>query len=316
MITSDGRTIVWPNDGQRDGFIDLIRATSKILGISSLMCLAVAVPSLEGSATPAAASGPSQGYLMAGSDGGAFDYGNVPFENSLPNEHVTPSAPITDVVLTSDQQGYWMVGGDGNVYAFGDASYQGGELSTGSVMVGIASGPANVSGYPTNGSYWLLSANGGVFAKGGATFHGAATSYVTQCGTGCSAVAIASTPDRGGYWVVLNTGSVYTFGDAGFYGPYSPIGATNIVGLAQTSDGDGYWLVGKDGGVFTYGDAPFYGSYGGGSLPQDVTGIAGTPDNGGYWLSRSGGAVLSFGDAAFLGDEEFVVLGGPIVGIA
>jgi hypothetical protein len=80
------------------------------------------------------------GYLLVGSDGGAFVFGTgVTFKGSLPSEgaHVDD---IVGIALTPDDGGYFMAGSNGHVYAFGDA--KGGPSPTGLAanlpVVGIA----------------------------------------------------------------------------------------------------------------------------------------------------------------------------------
>lgn len=70
----------------------------------------------------AAAAAPNDGYVLAGRDGGLFDFA-VAFHGSLGNVHL--NAPIVAVAMTTDGGGYWMVGGDGGVFQFGDAVYPG-----------------------------------------------------------------------------------------------------------------------------------------------------------------------------------------------
>ncbi len=66
----------------------------------------------------------SQGYTLAGSDGGVFTYGGS-FHGSLPGSHITPAKPIVGVASTASGGGYWLVGADGGVFAFGDAGFHG-----------------------------------------------------------------------------------------------------------------------------------------------------------------------------------------------
>jgi hypothetical protein len=267
---------------------------------------------------------------MVGSDGGAFAYGNVPFNG--PYSPLNPLYPVTGTSVASNGAGYLEVGSDGGVFHFPGTlmnswpsiyMYHNGSAQNwlGGKIVGIAI-------TSDQGGYWIADSNGDVCGFGDASVwdyqtgtYG--TNYCWPSVAGVSdVVGIAADPTNGGYWLVGADGGVFDPGLSGENAPFEgslpgqtpPIVVNNIVGMAPTQSGNGYWLVGSDGGVFAF-NASFFGSFGGGSV-TDVSGIAGTPDSGGYWLSRSGGAVLSAGDAAFLGSEEFVTLGGPIVGIS
>jgi hypothetical protein len=60
------------------------------------------------------------GYVLVGSDGGAFVLGTgVHYYGSLPGEHIR----VTDIVglaLTPDTLGYWFAGASGSTYSFGN----------------------------------------------------------------------------------------------------------------------------------------------------------------------------------------------------
>ena len=64
------------------------------------------------------------GYLMIGSDGGTFAFGDAKFEGSLPGMGVKVSN-IIGVVPSYDGAGYLMIGSDGGTFAFGDAKFEG-----------------------------------------------------------------------------------------------------------------------------------------------------------------------------------------------
>ena len=74
----------------------------------------------------AAASG--QGYVLAASDGGAFNYGTQGFYGSVPGS-LAPGqslvAPIVGIAVTHSGKGYWFVGADGGVFNYGDAPFLG-----------------------------------------------------------------------------------------------------------------------------------------------------------------------------------------------
>jgi hypothetical protein len=278
---------------------------------------------LLGPASTAGASGTGQGYLLVGSDGGAFAYGNVGYYGSEAGQQLTK--PIVGASVTNNGGGYIEIGGDGGVFVFGNAPndgsiYQFGNGSSQSWFGGNIVGGALTS---DNGGYWLVSNNGVVCGFGDAAVYNTSnqllgTNWCWFVGSISGIVGFSAEPANGGYWFVTNTGGVYAFGGASYYGG-SP-GISNAVGMASTIDGGGYRLVGSDGGVFAYGDAAFYGSVGGASI-SNVTGILtivhfGGPYSSGYALARSNGALFLFGDAAFLGSMEDQFLAGPIVGIS
>lgn len=66
-----------------------------------------------------------KGYLIVGSDGGTFNYGDCPQLQSLPGANVVPNAPIVDFDTTEDMRGIVMVGADWGVYALGTVEYAG-----------------------------------------------------------------------------------------------------------------------------------------------------------------------------------------------
>jgi hypothetical protein len=277
----------------------------------------VSLVAFSGLTPQAGASGPGEGYLLVGSDGGAFAYGNVGYYGSMSGQ--TLNMPIVGAAVTANGGGYVEAGGDGGVFIFGNAPndgsiYQFGRGSSQSWFKGNIVGVALTA---DNGGYWLVADNGWVCGFGDAPVY--APNHQLHGTNGCWSgpgshyVAIAADPaNSAGYWLVTANGQVYAYGAAPYYGN---AGISNGVAITPTPDGNGYWIAGSDGGVFALGDANFYGSYGGTSTTNTV-GIFGTPDGGGYWLARSTGAVLTFGDAAFLGSMEFQYLAGPIVGIA
>jgi hypothetical protein len=78
------------------------------------------------------------GYVLVGSDGGAFLFGRgVSYHGSLPGEkdHVTD---IVGLALTPDNGGYFMAGANGAVYGFGDAKVQPAPVGLGSHLPVVA----------------------------------------------------------------------------------------------------------------------------------------------------------------------------------
>jgi hypothetical protein len=249
------------------------------------------------------------GYILAGSDGGIFSYGQVPgnagFFGSAGNLQL--NKPVVGIARTPNGNGYWLAAADGGIFNYGGAAFYGsaGNLTLNKPVVGVAS-------TPDGAGYWEVASDGGIFTYGDAGFYGSAGNLTLAA----PIVGMAATPDGKGYWLVASDGGVFAYGDAVFYGTAhgQPLGGP-IVGIAATSNGAGYWLVGSDGGIFAYGDAPFEGSLSGTALASPVVGIAGTSDNGGYWLVTGGGAVFNKGDAGFYGDMAGFTLNGTMVGM-
>ncbi len=86
----------------------------------------------------AAASG--QGYVLAASDGGVFNYGTQHFFGSVPGS-LAPgqklNAPIVGIAVTHSGNGYWLAGADGGVFNYGDAPF------LGSIFTAIGNHPLN-----------------------------------------------------------------------------------------------------------------------------------------------------------------------------
>ena len=267
-------------------------------------------PSQAGQAALAAETWSSSwwpsGYLLTGSDGGVFAYGDAPFWGSAAGMRL--DAPVVGMATRTDRSGYWLAAADGGVFAYGNAAFVGsaGGLRLNASVVGMAA-------TPDGGGYWLVARDGGVFAYGDAAFFGSAGSLRLNA----PVVGMAASLDGGGYWLVAADGGVFAYGDAAFFGSAGSLGLNApVVGMAATGGGRGYWLVGRDGGVFGYGDAPFFGSAAEFHLRVPVVGMAMTPGGGGYWLASSDGNVLTFGDAQYLGAAVLPVLAAPVVALA
>jgi hypothetical protein len=272
------------------------------------------------------------GYLLAGSDGGVFNFGGAGFYRSCQStglrcHHL--DGQVVGLASTPDGKGYWLAARDGGVFAFGDARFYG-SCPTGDHPCGQLSAPVvAMAATPDGGGYWLVTADGTVFAFGDASHLGSCTGSAKRCGAlGAPIVGIAAQPDGRGYWLAGASGAVYHFGQAGAYGalptPGTPRLVGSVVGIASTRDGDGYWLAGTDGGVYAFGDARFLGNtYTAdveSQLQGPVVGIAGDPNGSGYWLAGRDGGVFVFNDGGFRGDTYTADvegrLVGPVVGIA
>jgi len=252
-----------------------------------------------------APSGSPVGYEMVASDGGIFNYGNLPFCGSTGNLLLTK--PVVGDAVTRDGGGYWLVASDGGVFAFGDAAFHGsaGNLPLTKPVVGMAV-------TPDGGGYWLVASDGGIFSYGDAVFHGSAGNiHLTK-----PVVGMAVTADGGGYWLVASDGGIFSYGDAVFHGSAGNIHLTKpVVGMATDSQTGGYWLVASDGGIFSY-DATFMGSAGNLRLVRPVVGMMSTKSGGGYRLVAADGGIFSYGTAPFYGSAGGLPLVQPVVGAA
>jgi hypothetical protein len=248
--------------------------------------------------------GGPQGYVLAASDGGIFNYGNLPFCGSLGN--LTLNAPVVAVAESHDGGGYWMTASDGGIFAFDDAGFYGsmGGRPLNAPIVGMAA-------TPDGGGYWLVARDGGVFAFGDAGYHGSMGGRPLNA----PIVGMAATPDGGGYWLVAADGGLFAFGDASFHGS---MGGQHldapVVGMAGDPATGGYWEVASDGGVFAY-DAPFFGSMGGRPLNAPIVGMAATTSGAGYRFVAADGGIFSY-NAPFFGSMGGQPLNRPIVSMA
>ena len=253
----------------------------------------------DAAAPPPTAPAPSGsapvGHRMVEATGGVFDFGQDPYEGSLPGLGISVH-DIIGMAATADRGGYWLVGSDGGMFAFGDAGFDGSVPGTGNAVDDIVGFAAT----PDGGGYWMVGSDGGMFSFGDATYHGSVPALGHRVD---DIVGFAATPDGGGYWMAGRNGEVWAFGDATFLGSPAASGSTvsDIVGIAADPAG-GFWLVGSDGGVFGYGAARYLGSVpGAGVSVNDIVAIAPTPGGGGYWIYGGDGGVFCFGDARYFG---------------
>ena len=143
------------------------------------------------------------GYLLVGTDGGVFTFGDARFYGSA--AAFRPSTPVVAIAMTPDGGGYRVATANGTVFAFGDAqgAHAGIQTLGSAPIVAMASDPGTSQGY------WLVDANGSVYPFGGAPALGGLPS-----GAHAPVRGIASTPDGTGYWLVDANGTVYPFGGA------------------------------------------------------------------------------------------------------
>ncbi len=251
-----------------------------------------------------APNGAPDGYILSASDGGVFNYGNIPFCGSTGSIHL--NRPVVGAALTADGGGYWEVASDGGLFAFGNAQFHGsmGGTPLNKPIVGMAA-------TPDGGGYWEVASDGGIFSFGNAQFHG------STGGTPLNApiVGMASTPSGGGYWLVASDGGIFAYGDAKFHGSMGgkPLNSP-VVGIAADAATGGYWEVAADGGIFSF-DAPFYGSTGSIHLNAPIVGMEATRSGGGYRFVASDGGIFSY-NAAFYGSMGGKPLNKPVVGMA
>ena len=80
------------------------------------------LPSVNGEVPCSAPTGP-YGYFMVASDGGLFNYGNLPYCGSEGGRPL--NEPIVGLAATRDGGGYWLVASDGGIFNYGDAGFDG-----------------------------------------------------------------------------------------------------------------------------------------------------------------------------------------------
>jgi hypothetical protein len=239
--------------------------------------------------------GTPYGYYLAGSDGGVFNFGNLPFCGST--GALTLNQPVVTLAPTPDAGGYWELARDGGIFNFGDARLYG------SVPGDNISVTNLVALVPTRdgAGYLVVGDDGAVYAFGDSVFEGSLPGdHVTVS----DVVGVVPTADGKGYWMVGRDGGVFAFGDAGYVGslPGVHVRVSDIVGIVPTPDNRGYWMVGADGGVFAFGDAGFVGSLPGIHVTvNNIVGITPSPDGRGYIMAGTDGGVFPFGDAPYEG---------------
>jgi hypothetical protein len=250
-----------------------------------------------------APKGTPTGYDMAASDGGVFNYGNLPFCGSTGNLILT--APVVAIATTRDGGGYWMVASDGGMFAFDDAGFYGsmGGHPLARPVVGMAA-------TPDGKGYWLVASDGGIFAFGDAGYYGSTGGHPLVK----PVVGMAATPDGKGYWLVASDGGIFAFGDAHFYGSMGGHHLNRpVVGMAADDATGGYWMVATDGGVFSF-NAPFLGSTGNIALARPVVGMQAAANGRGYRFVATDGGVFDYGEG-FYGSTGGIPLVRPMVGM-
>jgi PQQ enzyme repeat len=153
----------------------------------------------------APAGGPN-GYLLSASDGGVFNYGNIPFCGSTGSIHL--NKPVVGAALTKDGGGYWEVASDGGMFSFGNAGFDGsmGGKPLNKPIVGMATDSST-------GGYWEVATDGGIFAFN-APFYGSTGSIRLNA----PITGMETSENGAGYRFVATDGGVFSYGDAQFYG--------------------------------------------------------------------------------------------------
>jgi hypothetical protein len=248
--------------------------------------------------------GGPNGYLLSASDGGVFDYGNIPFCGSTGSIHL--NRPVVASALTADGGGYWEVASDGGIFNFGNAGFSGsmGGKPLNAPIVGMAA-------TPDGRGYWEVATDGGIFNFGDAGFYGSTGAIHLNR----PIVGMAPTPSGHGYWLVASDGGVFNYGDAGFLGSMGgkPLNSP-IVGMATDSQTGGYWEVATDGGIFSFG-APFYGSTGSLRLNAPIVGMEANKNGSGYRFVATDGGIFTY-NAPFFGSMGGKPLNRPVVDMA
>ena len=251
----------------------------------------------------APAGGPN-GYILSASDGGVFNYGNIPFCGSTGSIHL--NRPVVASAVTHDGGGYWEAASDGGMFAFGDANFYGsmGGKPLNQPIVGMAA-------TPDGGGYWLVASDGGIFSFGDAKFFGSTGSIRLNR----PVVGMAASPSGNGYWLVASDGGIFSYGDAKFSGSMGGHQLNSpVVGLAADARTGGYWEVAADGGIFSFG-APFYGSTGSIRLNAPIVGMEASGGGAGYRFVASDGGIFSY-NALFYGSMGGKPLNKPVVSMA
>ncbi|MDQ1481869.1 MAG: hypothetical protein QOI44_2730 [Actinomycetota bacterium] len=107
----------------------------------------------------------TQGYYLAGVQGGVATFGDARFHGDLLN--YTLAAPVIALTLTPNGAGYWLLGTDGGIFSFGNADFFG---STGAMR--LAAPVLGMASTPNGQGYWLVAGDGGIFSFGNAKFFG------------------------------------------------------------------------------------------------------------------------------------------------
>ena len=271
-------------------------------------------PQLTGDAgTPAptvevpcnAPAGAPNGYLLSASDGGVFNYGNIPFCGSTGSIHL--NRPVVASAMTHDGGGYWEVASDGGIFAFGNAQ--------------LLRLHGRQAAQPARSSAWRSRRTAAATGSSPPTAASSASATPPSSAARASIhlnrpiVGMAATPSGNGYWLVASDGGIFSYGDAKFAGSMGgrPLNSP-VVGMAADAQTGGYWEVAADGGIFSFG-APFYGSTGSIHLNAPIVGMEASGGGAGYRFVASDGGIFSY-NAPFYGSMGGKPLNKPVVSMA
>jgi|GEM_PF-1089065 len=180
-------------------------AEGTVLGQGSAVPMAASTPQHPHNVVSMAATPDGDGYYLASSSGGVFNFGAAHWYGSLHGRHL--GTPTVAIAVTPSGGGYYLATARGNVFNFGVAHWYG--STAGHHLAPIAS----MALTPNGRGYWLVSIYGNIYAFGNARFYGSPANRPVP-----RVVALEPTPNGQGYWVVTSHGNVFAYGNAPFYG--------------------------------------------------------------------------------------------------
>lgn len=161
------------------------------------------VPTLDG-----------KGYLLVGSDGGIFAFGDAKVSGSC-NKGGTCSGPVVAAVADPAAQGYWLVTRTGHVYAYGQARRMG---QCTSAVTSRHSAAVAAAASSSGRGLWVLTARGTVCHVGSAGIYHQLSGPTPEFSSSLTGAAIVPVFASAGYWVVTSAGQVLCYGAAPQFG--------------------------------------------------------------------------------------------------
>jgi hypothetical protein len=148
------------------GALRVTDATGRLLSshFSALLGGARIIVDTQSATYPVVASPAGAGYLLVGSDGGVFAFGNTHFYGSLPGLGIRVSN-VRGALLSSLATGYALVGSDGGAFIFGSGVNFHGSLPGENIRVNNVVGLALA---PDDGGYSMAGSDGKVDGFGNA----------------------------------------------------------------------------------------------------------------------------------------------------
>ena len=167
---------------------------------------------------PPAGAAPSrtQGYWLAGADGGVYSFG-APFFGSAaatwPGCQFSTQAGgafqgslgCVGIASDPDGQGYWLLNAHISATPYGGAGLSSQSCTS---LNGAIGNWAGMSVATDGHGFWLVSSNGAVMGCGSMPAPLGGTQNLTLA---APIVGMAATPDRGGYWLVAADGGISSF---------------------------------------------------------------------------------------------------------